>query len=46
MLGGCYEIACTMGIAPATVRNHMQTIHEKLRVGGKAELIAQLNLAD
>ena len=35
-----------MGVATATVRNHIQTIHEKLRVGGKAELIAQLNLAD
>jgi DNA-binding CsgD family transcriptional regulator len=45
--GGSYkEIASTMGIAPATVRNHIQSIHEKLGVGGKAEVIAQLNLAD
>ena len=40
------EIACTMGIAPATARNRIQSIHEKLGVAGKAEVIVQLSLAD
>jgi DNA-binding CsgD family transcriptional regulator len=39
------EVAAALGIAPATARNHLQAIHEKLQVRNKAELIAQLNLS-
>lgn len=32
------EIACKIGISPATVRNHLTSIYLKLAVGNKAEL--------
>ena len=32
------EVAQTLGIAPATVRNHLQTIYGKLEIGDKAQL--------
>lgn len=33
------EAACTLGSAPATVRNQTQTIYEKLGISSKAQLI-------
>ena len=39
------QIAAELSLAPATVRNHIQAIHEKLSVHNVAELIAQLELA-
>jgi DNA-binding CsgD family transcriptional regulator len=36
------EIAATLFISPATVRNHLQAIYEKLAIHNKAELIARL----
>jgi DNA-binding CsgD family transcriptional regulator len=39
------QIAAELALAPATVRNHIQAIHEKLAVHNAAELIAQLELA-
>ncbi len=32
------EVAQALGIAPATVRNHLQTIYGKLQIGDKAQL--------
>lgn len=40
------EIAQTLNRSPATVRNHIQAIYEKLEVGNIAGLIAELRLAD
>jgi DNA-binding CsgD family transcriptional regulator len=40
------EIARTLNRAPATVRNHIQAIYEKLRVSNIAGLIGELRLAD
>lgn len=37
------EIAANLGIAPATVRNHLSSIYRKLGVGNKAELIRALS---
>ena len=37
------EIARLLNIAPATVRNHIQRIHDRLQVRNNAELVAQLN---
>jgi DNA-binding CsgD family transcriptional regulator len=39
------EIAMTLQLAPATVRNHIQRIHERLGVRSNAELAAQLTIA-
>nr|WP_158651774.1 LuxR C-terminal-related transcriptional regulator [Marinobacterium profundum] len=39
------EVARALGIAPATARNHIQAIHERLRVRNSAELVEQLQLA-
>jgi len=39
------EIARSLAIAPATVRNHLQTIHERAGVHNNAELVMQLKLA-
>ncbi|WP_020683971.1 helix-turn-helix domain-containing protein [Marinobacterium rhizophilum] len=39
------EVARVLGIAPATVRNHIQAIHVRLRVHNSAELVEQLQLA-
>jgi DNA-binding CsgD family transcriptional regulator len=39
------KIAAQFSIAPATARNHIQAIHEKLLVHNAAELIAQLEVA-
>jgi len=39
------EIALELAIAPATVRNHIQAIHQKLAVSNAAGLIAQLGMA-
>jgi DNA-binding CsgD family transcriptional regulator len=38
------EIARLINIAPATARNHTQTIYGKLQVSNKAKLIAELGL--
>jgi DNA-binding CsgD family transcriptional regulator len=38
------EIAGELGISAATVRNHIQSIHEKLGVRNTAELIAKITL--
>lgn len=40
------EIAQTLGRSPATVRNQIQAIYEKLEVGNIAGLIEELRLAD
>lgn len=39
------EIARKLGIAPATVRNHLNIIHERSHARNNAELAAQLRLA-
>lgn len=39
------EVARALGIAPATARNHIQAIHDRLRVRNSAELVEQLQLA-
>jgi DNA-binding CsgD family transcriptional regulator len=39
------EIARQLGIAPGTVRNHLSTVYEKLKVSNKAELMHSLNIA-
>jgi DNA-binding CsgD family transcriptional regulator len=39
------EVARKLGIAPATVRNHIQAIHVRLRVHNRTELVEQLQLA-
>jgi DNA-binding CsgD family transcriptional regulator len=39
------EVARALAIAPATVRNHIQAIHSRLRVHNSAELVEQLQLA-
>ena len=39
------EIARKLGIAPATVRNHLNLIHERSHARNNAELAAQLRLA-
>lgn len=39
------EIARSLGIAPATVRNHLQAIHERVGVHTNAELVLQLRHA-
>lgn len=39
------EVARVLEIAPATVRNHIQAIHVRLRVHNSAELVEQLQLA-
>jgi DNA-binding NarL/FixJ family response regulator len=39
-------IAARLGTAPQTVRNQIQTIHDKLGVHNVAEIIAELNLAE
>lgn len=36
------EIARALNISPATVRNHVQAIHERIGVHNNAELVAQL----
>jgi DNA-binding CsgD family transcriptional regulator len=36
------EVARLMGIAPATVRNHLQAIHEKVGVHNNVDLVAQI----
>lgn len=36
------EVAQALGISPATVRNHLQTIYTKLQVNDKAQLVAQI----
>jgi DNA-binding CsgD family transcriptional regulator len=37
------EIAKKLGISPATARNHIQAIHEKLRVRNAAELVTEMS---
>jgi DNA-binding CsgD family transcriptional regulator len=37
-----WEIAIELGISVATVRNHIQSIHEKLGVQNTAELRARI----
>jgi DNA-binding CsgD family transcriptional regulator len=39
------EIALTLHLAPATVRNHIQRIHDRLGMRSNAELAAQLTMA-
>jgi DNA-binding CsgD family transcriptional regulator len=39
------EIAIILQLAPATVRNHIQRIHDRLGVRSNAELAAQLTMA-
>lgn len=39
------EIAITLQLAPATVRNHIQRIHDRLGTRSNAELAAQLTMA-
>ncbi len=39
------EIARKLGIAPATVRNHLNIIHERSHARNNAELAAQLHMA-
>jgi DNA-binding CsgD family transcriptional regulator len=39
------EIARHLHIAPATVRNHLSTIHERAQARNNAELVAQLRVA-
>lgn len=39
------EVARHLGIAPGTVRNHLSTIYEKLRISNKAELVHSLRMA-
>ena len=36
------EIATALFISPATVRNHLHAIYEKLAIHNKAELVARL----
>lgn len=40
------EIARLLSISPATTRNHIQRIHNRLKVRNNAELITQLKLID
>lgn len=40
------EIARRLGLAPATVRTYIQSIHQRLKVRNVAELIAQLRAAE
>ena len=36
------EIAKALGVSPATIRNHLQSIYKKLEISNKAKLIALL----
>lgn len=36
------EVARTLGISPATVRNHLQTVYGKLHIGDKAQLVEHI----
>jgi DNA-binding CsgD family transcriptional regulator len=36
------SIAESLSLSPATIRNHLNNIYSKLRIGNKAELVAVL----